>query len=43
MRLVVARSIGEVRDVLDTSEPEAPPWHSYPNVAAAVEAMTAGD
>ena len=43
VRLVVARSIGEVRDVLDTSKPEAPPWHSYPNVAAAVEAVSAGD
>lgn len=43
VRLVVARSIGEVRDVLDTSEPETPPWHSYPDVAAAVEAVTAGD
>ena len=43
VQLVVARSIGEVRDVLDTSEPEAPPWHSYPDVAAAVEAVTAGD
>jgi len=42
VQFVVARSIGGVRDVLDRSEPEAPPWHSYPDVGAAVEAVIAG-
>ena len=43
VQFVVARSIGAVRDVLASSEPEAPPWRSYPDVGAAVDAVTAGD
>ena len=37
----VARSIGNVRDVLDASEPEAALWPTYPSVGAAVEALSA--
>ena len=40
VRFAVARSIGDVRDVLDASEPEAAIWPTYPNVRAAVAALS---
>jgi SulP family sulfate permease len=43
VRFAVARSIGNVRDVLDRAEPEAAIWPTYPDVGAAVDALTRAD
>ena len=41
VRFAMARSLGNVRDVIDTSEPDAVIWPTYPDVTTAVEALTA--
>jgi sulfate permease, SulP family len=40
VRLVVARDIGQVRDVLRHAEEEPPPLSAYPTVREAIAALT---
>jgi high affinity sulfate transporter 1 len=42
VHLVVAREVGQVRDVLSVAEPERKAIEVYPTVSAAVEAFSAG-
>jgi sulfate permease, SulP family len=41
--LVIARDVGQVRDVLRRTGPGATPVRTYPTVRAAVDAVSAGD